>query len=119
MCQWPISARPAVPVVLARTTAKIGNPVQQTARHVQSETFSCHNQTVLERLPRTLQYHDTPPVFSMQDMRLFNHFVKTAYPSHPHGNDSIWTHEVPNLACRVSCNMSVANAYPYTHTTAA
>lgn len=34
----------------------------------------------------------------MEDMRLFNHFIQRAYPRHPSGNDSIWTHEIPSLA---------------------
>ncbi|KAG9245472.1 hypothetical protein BJ878DRAFT_501243 [Calycina marina] len=38
------------------------------------------------------------PVFNMQDFRLFNHFLKAAYPHHPVGNDSVWTHEIPSLA---------------------
>ena len=41
------------------------------------------------------------PVFTMQDFRLFNHFIQTAYPHHPVGNDSVWTHEIPSLASDV------------------
>ncbi|KAG4442101.1 hypothetical protein IFR05_002387 [Cadophora sp. M221] len=39
-----------------------------------------------------------PPVFTIQDFRLFNHFVQSAYPSHPVGNDAVWTHEIPSIA---------------------
>ncbi|KAH8587693.1 hypothetical protein B0O99DRAFT_641090 [Bisporella sp. PMI_857] len=38
------------------------------------------------------------PVFTMQDFRLFNHFIQTAYPHHPVRNDSVWTHEIPSLS---------------------
>lgn len=63
---------------------------------------------VLGRLPRSIQSHGKPPVFGMEDMRLFNHFIQIAYPNHPHGNDSIWTHEVPSLASEVS----ITTQYP-------
>ncbi|KAI0542157.1 C6 zinc finger protein [Xylaria digitata] len=38
------------------------------------------------------------PLFSLQDMRFFQHFLLTCSPHHPLGNDSIWTHEVPCLS---------------------
>ncbi|KAH7356409.1 hypothetical protein BKA65DRAFT_579287 [Rhexocercosporidium sp. MPI-PUGE-AT-0058] len=38
------------------------------------------------------------PVFTIQDFRLFNHFIQSAYPSHPVGNDAVWTHEIPSIA---------------------
>ncbi|KAJ1338185.1 RNA polymerase II-specific transcription factor-like protein [Microdochium nivale] len=38
------------------------------------------------------------PLFSLQDMRFFQHFLQTCFPTHPLGNESIWTHEVPCLA---------------------
>jgi hypothetical protein len=45
---------------------------------------------------------NTPgPVFTMLDFRLFNHFVQTAYPHHPPGNDSKWTHEIPCISSDV------------------
>ncbi|KAL2073853.1 hypothetical protein VTL71DRAFT_11179 [Oculimacula yallundae] len=47
----------------------------------------------IQRNPQLL-----PPVFTIQDFRLFDHFVKSAYPSHPIGNDAVWTHEVPSIA---------------------
>lgn len=40
-------------------------------------------------------------VFTIHDFRLFNHFIQTAYPHHPVGNDSVWTHEIPSLASDV------------------
>jgi hypothetical protein len=46
------------------------------------------------------------PVFTMQDFRLFNHFIQSAYPSRPFGNDSIWTHEIPSISSHVSNNLS-------------
>ncbi|KAH8200454.1 hypothetical protein TruAng_005347 [Truncatella angustata] len=38
------------------------------------------------------------PLFSLQDMRFFQHFLQVCYPHHPLGNESIWTHEVPCLS---------------------
>lgn len=37
----------------------------------------------------------------MQDFRLFNHFVQTAHPFHPLGNDAVWTHEIPSISSDV------------------
>ncbi|KAI1368973.1 C6 zinc finger protein [Xylaria arbuscula] len=38
------------------------------------------------------------PLFSLQDMRFFQHFLLTCSPHHPLGNESIWTHDVPCLS---------------------
>ncbi|KAF8855516.1 hypothetical protein BDZ45DRAFT_502767 [Acephala macrosclerotiorum] len=38
------------------------------------------------------------PVYSALDFRLFYHFIQKAYPHHPIGNDSVWTHEIPAIA---------------------
>ncbi|KAI1447509.1 hypothetical protein F5Y02DRAFT_29440 [Annulohypoxylon stygium] len=38
------------------------------------------------------------PLFSLQDMRFFQHFLFTCFPNHPLGNESIWTHEIPSLS---------------------
>ncbi|KAI1428840.1 C6 zinc finger protein [Xylaria sp. FL1777] len=38
------------------------------------------------------------PLFSLQDMRFFQHFLLTCCPHHPLGNESIWTHEIPCLS---------------------
>ncbi|KAI1175735.1 C6 zinc finger protein [Nemania sp. FL0916] len=38
------------------------------------------------------------PLFSLQDMRFFQHFLLACSPHQPLGNDSIWTHEVPCLS---------------------
>ncbi|KAK1719796.1 C6 zinc finger protein [Colletotrichum lupini] len=38
------------------------------------------------------------PLFSLQDMRFFQHFMLQCYPHHPIGNENIWTHEVPCLS---------------------
>ncbi|KAI1294028.1 C6 zinc finger protein [Xylaria venustula] len=35
------------------------------------------------------------PLFSLQDMRFFQHFLLVCCPHHPLGNESIWTHEIP------------------------
>ncbi|KAI2634238.1 hypothetical protein GGS26DRAFT_552937 [Hypomontagnella submonticulosa] len=38
------------------------------------------------------------PLFSLQDMRFFQHFLLSCFPHHPLGNESIWTHEIPCLS---------------------
>ncbi|KAI0181373.1 hypothetical protein GGR52DRAFT_32825 [Hypoxylon sp. FL1284] len=38
------------------------------------------------------------PLFSLQDMRFFQHFLLTCFPHHPLGNETIWTHDVPCLS---------------------
>ncbi|KAJ9165036.1 C6 zinc finger protein [Coniochaeta hoffmannii] len=38
------------------------------------------------------------PLFSLQDMRFFQHFLIHCYPHHPIGAESIWTHEIPCLS---------------------
>jgi hypothetical protein len=48
------------------------------------------------------------PVFTMQDFRLFNHFIQDAYPHHPIGNDSVWKHEIPCIASNVSCPLELS-----------
>ncbi|KAK2016641.1 C6 zinc finger protein [Colletotrichum eremochloae] len=44
------------------------------------------------------QPHHQVPLFSLQDMRFFQHFMLHCYPHHPIGNENIWTHEVPCLS---------------------
>ncbi|KAI0843419.1 hypothetical protein F5Y06DRAFT_254907 [Hypoxylon sp. FL0890] len=38
------------------------------------------------------------PLFSLQDMRFFQHFLLTCFPHHPLGNEAVWTHEIPCLS---------------------
>ncbi|CAK7232392.1 hypothetical protein SEUCBS140593_008245 [Sporothrix eucalyptigena] len=38
------------------------------------------------------------PLFSLQDMRFFQHFLLNCSPNHPLGNQSLWTHEIPCLS---------------------
>ncbi|KAI8960621.1 hypothetical protein F5Y11DRAFT_262745 [Daldinia sp. FL1419] len=38
------------------------------------------------------------PLFSLQDMRFFQHFLLTCFPHQPIGNETIWTHEIPCLS---------------------
>ncbi|KAI0137312.1 C6 zinc finger protein [Xylariales sp. AK1849] len=38
------------------------------------------------------------PLFSLQDMRFFHHFLQTSVPHYPIGNEGIWTYEVPSLS---------------------
>lgn len=42
-----------------------------------------------------LSQHNT---FSMLDMRFFHHFLTTAYPHLPLGNDHVWVNEIPQFA---------------------
>lgn len=44
----------------------------------------------------------TTPIFSLIDMRFFHHFVFTAYPHLPVGNDAVWVRRVPAVAYHVS-----------------
>ncbi|KAM3084367.1 hypothetical protein ACMFMG_001527 [Clarireedia jacksonii] len=56
--------------------------------------------------------HDGP-VFNMIDFRLFHHFIQVAYPHHPIGNDSVWTHEIPSIASNYDfllCSMLALSA---------
>jgi len=38
------------------------------------------------------------PLFSLQDMRFFQHFLLNCYPHHPIGSEDLWTHEIPCLS---------------------
>ncbi|KAK0706829.1 hypothetical protein B0T26DRAFT_655867 [Lasiosphaeria miniovina] len=59
------------------------------------------------------------PVFSMQDMRFFQHFLLQCYPHHPIGSESIWTHEIPclsqkaRLSSRLFCNFDRTDSRQY------
>ncbi|CAI6098438.1 unnamed protein product [Clonostachys chloroleuca] len=46
----------------------------------------------------THQPHNQIPIFSLQDMRLFQHFLTQCYPHHPLKQEEVWTHEVPCIA---------------------
>jgi hypothetical protein len=41
------------------------------------------------------------PLFTLQDMRLLQHFLTECYPHHPIGSEELWLHEIPCLAERV------------------
>ncbi|KAK6955570.1 hypothetical protein Daesc_003210 [Daldinia eschscholtzii] len=41
------------------------------------------------------------PLFSLLDMRFFQHFLFTCFPHQPIGNEAVWTHEIPCLAQNV------------------
>ncbi|EUC33642.1 hypothetical protein COCCADRAFT_95536 [Bipolaris zeicola 26-R-13] len=43
-------------------------------------------------------FRSAPGVFSMGDMRLFHHFLITAYPHLPVGQDKIWVTVIPSFA---------------------
>ena len=42
----------------------------------------------------------------MLDFRLFYRFIEKAYPHHPIGNDSVWTHEIPSISHNVGYGVS-------------
>ncbi|GJN74303.1 C6 transcription factor [Purpureocillium lilacinum] len=46
----------------------------------------------------THQPHNQIPLFSLQDMRFFQHFLTQCYPHHPLKQEEIWTHEIPCIA---------------------
>ncbi|KAH6900168.1 hypothetical protein B0T10DRAFT_17785 [Thelonectria olida] len=46
----------------------------------------------------THQPHHQIPLFSLQDMRFFQHFLTQCYPHHPLKQEDIWTHEIPCIA---------------------
>ncbi|KAK3900233.1 hypothetical protein C8A05DRAFT_45883 [Staphylotrichum tortipilum] len=51
------------------------------------------------------------PIFSMQDMRCFQHFLMHCYPHHPIGSEDLWTHEVPCLSQRYEYLMHAILGY--------
>jgi hypothetical protein len=59
-----------------------------------------HHQDAIVPSPQ-LPLQSTPTVFSMQDMRLFHHFMSKAYPHLPVGGDKIWQMEMPAYAHEV------------------
>ncbi|KAH8177968.1 fungal zn(2)-Cys(6) binuclear cluster domain-containing protein [Sarocladium implicatum] len=46
----------------------------------------------------THQPHHQIPLFSLQDMRFFQHFLTQCYPATPLGQEHVWTHEIPCIA---------------------
>ncbi|SPQ27330.1 4ace3030-7343-43cb-828f-eb6824488e51 [Thermothielavioides terrestris] len=38
------------------------------------------------------------PIFSLQDMRFFQHFLLNCYPHHPLGSEDLWLHDIPCLS---------------------
>ncbi|KAJ3524567.1 hypothetical protein NM208_g12008 [Fusarium decemcellulare] len=46
----------------------------------------------------THQPHHQIPLFSLQDMRFFQHFLTQCYPHHPLKQEDVWTHEIPCIA---------------------
>ncbi|KAJ2979675.1 hypothetical protein NQ176_g3104 [Zarea fungicola] len=44
------------------------------------------------------QPHHQIPLFSLQDMRFFQHFLTQCYPHHPLKQEDVWTHEIPCIA---------------------
>lgn len=55
------------------------------------------------------QPHNQVPLFSLQDMRFFQHFLTQCYPHHPLKQEDIWTHEIPCIAHNVCSPLNCYN----------
>lgn len=45
---------------------------------------------------------DTPTTFSAHDMRMFHHYIVSAYPCIPHAYEHIWIKDIPIFSHQVS-----------------
>ena len=90
----------------------VANPLQCQENHP-----VCHNcvrikvhctypfsqpQTPSPVLLDTRSLQSTPTVFTASDMRLFHHFIISAYPHLPLGNESVWVRDIPSFSHSVS-----------------
>ncbi len=77
----------------------------RTSRHSAGGTLPQNDARTLAVVPRSMNTPvpntTTNTPFSMQDFRLFYHFIQDAHPHHPIGNEGVWTHEVPSIAHNV------------------
>lgn len=55
------------------------------------------------------------PLFSLQDMRFFQHFLLNCYPHHPIGSEELWTHEIPCLSEKACSPLSRNQVYSHAH----
>ncbi|KAG6360235.1 hypothetical protein INS49_011291 [Diaporthe citri] len=87
---------PRAPIPIAPLGAVTRDPVKkkklERRGHFKSRNgcFNCKK--------RRIKPKHQIPLFTMQDMRFFQHFLQYSFPHHPLGNDAIWTHEVPCLS---------------------
>jgi hypothetical protein len=51
----------------------------------------------------------TPTIFNASDMRLFHHFIVTAYPHLPFGNDNVWVREIASFSHSVRSPSSLSH----------
>lgn len=51
---------------------------------------------------QVIRLSDTPAQFSVDDMRLFHHYIVAAYPSIPLEYENIWTRDIPSVSHHVS-----------------
>lgn len=58
-----------------------------------------------------VQPQTTPTVFSMEDMKLFHHFIIRAYPHLPVGADSLWRTEIPAFAHQVRWSSATGHSF--------
>ncbi|KAJ4292352.1 hypothetical protein N0V90_009013 [Kalmusia sp. IMI 367209] len=71
---------------------KAGLQCEYPANIIQTQTPSSPNPQEIVNL------RSTPGMFTMADMRLFHHFLITAYPHLPVGADKIWITVIPSFA---------------------
>ncbi|KAK0704984.1 hypothetical protein B0H67DRAFT_366930 [Lasiosphaeris hirsuta] len=57
-----------------------------------------HHQGTREANVKHYQPQHQIPIFTLQDMRFFQHFLVQCYPHHPIGSENLWLHEVPCLS---------------------
>ena len=105
--------RPVVltPAECPENRPSCNNCVKQNAHCEYPPRPSSGPVTLHPLLPRpgdSIQLQSTPIAFNAADMRLFHHFLHTAYPHLPLGNDKAWVTDVALFAHSVSrkCSLS-------------
>lgn len=68
------------------------------ANHSPGETIPQWHVHAMIILTRCIQPHHQIPLFSLQDMRFFQHFLTQCYPHQPLRQEEVWTHEIPCIA---------------------
>jgi hypothetical protein len=63
--------------------------------------------------PQDLQLQASPTVFSLTDTRLFHHFLGTAYPQLPLGNDKVWVTDIASLSHSVGSRSPIQLAWTH------
>ena len=66
--------------------------------------------------PARLKPQQQVPIFTLQDMRFFQHFLTACLPRHPLCNEDVWSHEVPCLSqnvCRSPFSSPFSRPWPF------